>query len=221
MRRFPRSSNLKCLTAFVTYVALRSMAASVSARSSILPAGPTNGSPMRSSWSPGCSPTNRTRARWLPAPNTVCVAFFHRGQARQWAACSRTPDSESASTLVLPGLVLCCARIPLSNGRTFGAVPLGVTFGFQLAVAIADLVVVEIRQLLGSLALFADALQAPPRRLAGFHDGLLALVEVGHEVIDIEVVGIDGIAVVLFIFELFGFRLLAHRTSGVRLRRRL
>ena len=62
---------LKCLTALVTYVALRSIATSVSARSRSLPAGPTNGSPLRSSWSPGCSPTSTTRARCEPAPNTV------------------------------------------------------------------------------------------------------------------------------------------------------
>ena len=37
----------------------RSTPASASARSKICPAGPTNGRPARSSWSPGCSPTNR------------------------------------------------------------------------------------------------------------------------------------------------------------------
>ena len=50
------------------------MPASSSARSSSLPAGPTNGWPARSSSSPGCSPTSMSSARRAPSPKTVCVA---------------------------------------------------------------------------------------------------------------------------------------------------
>ena len=62
MRRLPRTMNLKCLTALVTYIVRRSTPASASARSNSCPAGPTNGLPARSSWSPGCSPTTTMRA---------------------------------------------------------------------------------------------------------------------------------------------------------------
>jgi hypothetical protein len=78
----------KCLTAFVTYTAERSMPASASARSRILPAGPTNGLPAMSSWSPGCSPTRTSAADAGPSPNTVCVPSCHSSHARQPAAAS-------------------------------------------------------------------------------------------------------------------------------------
>src|SRR6202035_651658 len=65
------------------------MPASLSARSSICPAGPTNGLPARSSLSPGCSPTSISGACCGPSPNTVCIASFQSGQARQPAASSR------------------------------------------------------------------------------------------------------------------------------------
>src|ERR1700722_12655693 len=65
------------------------MPASSGERSSICPTGPTNGLPARSSLSPGCSPTSITCACCGPSPNTVWVAFFQRGQARQLAASSR------------------------------------------------------------------------------------------------------------------------------------
>ena len=91
-RRLPLWVKRKCFTAFVTYVWVRSMPASSSARSSSRPAGPTNGSPLRSSTSPGCSPTNTTRASAGPMPKTVWVAGSHSGQARQCAAASRRPS---------------------------------------------------------------------------------------------------------------------------------
>src|SRR3954462_11913887 len=79
------------------------MPASPSARSSSRPAGPTNGSPLRPSWSPGCSPTNTPRAVAGPSPNTVCVAGSHSSQARQPAAAARsssrpTPEGGCAGT---------------------------------------------------------------------------------------------------------------------------
>ena len=37
------------------------------------PAGPTKGSPSRSSLSPGCSPTSITSLRGEPSPKTACV----------------------------------------------------------------------------------------------------------------------------------------------------
>jgi hypothetical protein len=73
-RRLPRGSHLKCLTAFVIHTSARETPATRSAASSTRPAGPTNGRPCRSSWSPGCSPTSMIAAREGPLPNTVCVA---------------------------------------------------------------------------------------------------------------------------------------------------
>src|SRR5205809_3971241 len=64
------------------------MPASASASSRSLPAGPTNGAPARSSWSPGCSPTNMTSDFGEPSPKTVCVPVFQSGQALQPAAAS-------------------------------------------------------------------------------------------------------------------------------------
>src|SRR5918992_3024399 len=58
--------------------------------SSSRPAGPTNGLPARSSLSPGCSPTNITRARFRPSPKTVCVACRQRWQPRHPFAASRS-----------------------------------------------------------------------------------------------------------------------------------
>ena len=66
------------------------MPAASSASSSTRPAGPTNGAPSRSSRSPGCSPTSTIAGRAGPAPNTVCVAFFQSGHARQRAAAARS-----------------------------------------------------------------------------------------------------------------------------------
>ena len=59
-----------------------SIPASTKARSSSLPAGPTNGSPRWSSTSPGCSPTNMADASVDPAPNTVCDALRYSSQPR-------------------------------------------------------------------------------------------------------------------------------------------
>src|SRR5262245_37490272 len=62
---------------------------------------------MRSSTSPGCSPTTNRRALRGPSPNTVCVPTFHRPQPRQWVAAARSLDSvafggmKSAAELVV------------------------------------------------------------------------------------------------------------------------
>src|SRR3954453_12370761 len=66
------------------------MPASASAWSSSFPAGPTNGRPALSSWSPGCSPTNIASAPALPSPKTTCVPVFQRSQALQPAASLRS-----------------------------------------------------------------------------------------------------------------------------------
>src|SRR3954452_14737398 len=47
------------------------------------PAGPTNGRPCLSSWSPGCSPTNTIGAELGPAPNTACVVSVESGHPLQ------------------------------------------------------------------------------------------------------------------------------------------
>src|SRR5690348_10134655 len=66
------------------------MPASASPSSRTRPAGPTNGTPSRSSRSPGCSPTNIATERAEPAPKTVCVASSQSGQARHPAAAPRS-----------------------------------------------------------------------------------------------------------------------------------
>ena len=98
----PRAgSNLKCFTAFVTYTSERSMPASSSASSRMRPAGPTNGRPLRSSWSPGCSPININGAADGPSPNTVCVAGSQRSQSLQCAACARS-SSRTVTSAAYP-----------------------------------------------------------------------------------------------------------------------
>src|SRR5689334_22169210 len=69
------------------------MPAAASASSKTRPAGPTNGLPARSSWSPGCSPTKTASARAAPSPKTVCVPTCQRWQPRQPAAASRSAGS--------------------------------------------------------------------------------------------------------------------------------
>src|SRR5512138_99547 len=66
---------------------------------------------------------------------------------------------------------------------------------------VADVVVVEVRELFGRLALLANAFESPPRRLAHFRSGLLALVQVFDEMVDIEIVCIDSGLVVFFLIE--------------------
>ena len=57
--------------------------------SSNWPAGPTKGSPWRSSCSPGASPTIIQCACGWPTPNTVCWRDSHSAQARHEATVSR------------------------------------------------------------------------------------------------------------------------------------
>src|SRR6266508_699091 len=66
------------------------MPAVSSASSRTRPAGPTNGWPIRSSLSPGCSPTNTTCDSRAPSPNTVCVARACRSHAVHSLDASRT-----------------------------------------------------------------------------------------------------------------------------------
>ena len=58
-----------------------------------IPAGPTKGLPSRSSWFPGCSPTNMILGCAAPPPNTVCVPVRQRSQALQFLAASRNDSS--------------------------------------------------------------------------------------------------------------------------------
>ena len=67
-------THLKCLTTLVRKTTSGSTSASRSAWSRSLPAGPTNGSPALSSWSPGCSPTTISGASSGPLPATPWVA---------------------------------------------------------------------------------------------------------------------------------------------------
>src|SRR3954453_9823526 len=78
------------------------MPAGSSASSSTRPAGPTNGSPARSSLSPGCSPTSIKSADAGPSPNTVCVAFLYRSQFVHPAASAASCSIVSATTARYP-----------------------------------------------------------------------------------------------------------------------
>ena len=69
------------------------MPASASARSNTCPAGPTNGRPCRSSWSPGCSPTKAIAAPTGPSPSTARVPPSTIGGA---AAIMRLSSSSEA-----------------------------------------------------------------------------------------------------------------------------
>src|SRR5690606_5722658 len=66
---------------------------------------------------------------------------------------------------------------------------------------IADVVVVEVGQLLGCLTLFANALESPPSWLPDFHGCLLALVQIFDEVVDIQIFGVDSGLVALFLVK--------------------
>ena len=68
-------------------------------RSSSRPAGPTKGSPARSSLSPGCSPASTIRAPARPDPNTVCVASAYSSHAVHPAALRRSSSSSSSSSM--------------------------------------------------------------------------------------------------------------------------
>jgi hypothetical protein len=103
MRLLPRWTNLKCLTALVTYTVERSIPAFSSAASKIAPAGPTKGRPARSSWSPGCSPMNTIDASSGPSPKTVCVACLYRSH-RVHTRASLKIASQVLRTL-LPGSI--------------------------------------------------------------------------------------------------------------------
>src|ERR671933_3017970 len=70
------------------------MPTSSRASSRTRPAGPTNGWPARSSWSPGCSPTIISSARPGPSPNTVCVPVRNRSHARHPRAAWRRASSD-------------------------------------------------------------------------------------------------------------------------------
>ena len=71
------------------------MPSSASARSSSWPAGPTKGRPCRSSWSPGCSPTNISFACFGPSPGTARVACSPIGHSRQ--RCERLAQGRQAA----------------------------------------------------------------------------------------------------------------------------
>ena len=62
--------------------------------SSTAPAGPTNGRPVRSSASPGCSPTSTIEACSGPSPKTACVALAKSGHASQSCAAEASPRIE-------------------------------------------------------------------------------------------------------------------------------
>src|SRR3954467_15335167 len=89
-------------------------------RSSSRPAGPTNGSPARSSLSPGCSPTSMIRDRLSPSPKTVWLAPCQRWQPRQPSAASRSAFSVRRSGrkgVASLGSVMCFA-IPAPDKET-------------------------------------------------------------------------------------------------------
>src|SRR5262249_26649697 len=66
-------------------------------RLSTAPAGPTNGSPLRSSRSPGCSPTITTGAPVSPREKTTCVALRYSSQPWQATAARRSSARSAPS----------------------------------------------------------------------------------------------------------------------------
>ena len=86
------------------------------------PAGPTNGRPALSSWSPGCSPTSIRSASSAPSPKTVWVPFSHRWQALQPAASPRSSSRFGAPTHArYPGFgSVTPPWAPASGGRRAG-----------------------------------------------------------------------------------------------------
>ena len=75
------------------------------------PALPTKGSPCRSSFLPGASPTMSTRAEGFPTPNTVCVRPSASGHLRQASTCARMSSSGMCGLgMRIPLLPALCAR---------------------------------------------------------------------------------------------------------------
>jgi hypothetical protein len=81
-RALPRVFELEMLDARWSRKARGATACFGQRRSSSLPGRTDEGCPRRSSCAPGCSPSSIARARAGSAPNTVCVAGRHSGQAR-------------------------------------------------------------------------------------------------------------------------------------------
>ena len=65
-------------TVFVMYTSSLETPAFSSASDNFFPAMPTNGSPCKSSFLPGASPTNMTSELKFPFPGTECVLVLHR-----------------------------------------------------------------------------------------------------------------------------------------------
>lgn len=121
MRLLPRRRKRKCLTALVTNTSWREMPAASSARSSMRPAGPTNGRPLKSSSEPGCSPTSISGACAGPSPGTPCVAGFHSSQRRHastlrgcWSGITAIGSAEDT---VPCDLQIACHRVPFTRCR--------------------------------------------------------------------------------------------------------
>src|SRR3989304_7296448 len=81
----------------------------ISSSSKRRPAAPTNGSPFRSSWNPGASPTNIRSDRGLPTPKTTLVRVPRNGQWGQalttCSSCAKlwTSDKFSSGKACSPG----------------------------------------------------------------------------------------------------------------------
>src|SRR5207302_1475061 len=111
IRRLPFGCHLKCLTTLVSQTSLSSIPATARQLRSRIPAGPTKGRPLRSSTSPGCSPTITTRARDGPSPKTALVASRHRSQPRQrWTACAST-SRVASGTMSSAGVGWLCSTV--------------------------------------------------------------------------------------------------------------
>src|SRR5215211_8546978 len=84
------------------------------------PEGPTKGTPWRSSWKPGASPTNIRSAWGSPWPNTTWVRLWYRRQRVQPAASAATASSSVGTSAVPAGPAAAATAAGDGHGRAVG-----------------------------------------------------------------------------------------------------
>src|SRR5579872_227867 len=122
--RPPSSIVARLLIVLVMYTSERARPIAASMRLSSSPALPTNGSPCRSSFSPGPSPTITSGEHGLPTPGTACVRVYPIGQRRQATIsahsavnCVRRRSSSAASKTTID-----CLTDGKKQGRCYGSI---------------------------------------------------------------------------------------------------
>src|SRR5919107_5446199 len=85
------------------------------------PEGPTKGTPWRSSWKPGASPTNIRSACGSPWPNTTMVRLWYSRQRVQPAASAATASSSVGTSAVPAGPAAAATAAGDGHGRAVAA----------------------------------------------------------------------------------------------------